>query len=77
MRVKFICMWAERKDSWHPGRVVHRARLVPMVDDSPEAREYFAEPPAGVIELDALASEQFKVGRTYSVYFEELAGEAR
>lgn len=77
MRVKFICMRTERKDSWHPGRVVHSAKLVPLVDDSPEAREYFAEPPAGAIELAALATEQFKVGRTYSVYFEELAGEAR
>jgi len=77
MRVKFICMRAERKDTWHPGRVVHCARLVPIVDDSPEAREYFAGPPTGAIELNALASEHFKVGRTYSVYFEELAGEAR
>lgn len=77
MRVKFICMRAERQDNWHPGRVVHSARLVPMVDDSPEAREYFAEPPTGAIELTALASEHFKVGRSYSVCFEELAGEVR
>ena len=77
MRVKFICTRAERRDGWHPGRVVHSARLVPMVDDSPEAREYFAEPPAGSIELSALASEQFKVARSYTVYFEELAGETR
>ncbi len=77
MRVKFICMQAEKTDSWHPGRVVHRARLVPVVDDSPEAREYFAEPPMGAIELTGLASEQFKIGRTYSVYFEELVAESR
>ena len=43
MRVKFICIEAERTESWHPGRVVHSARLVPVVDDSAEAREYFAE----------------------------------
>jgi hypothetical protein len=77
MRVKFICMRTERKDNWHPGRVVHSARLVPMVDDSPEAREYFAEPPTGAIEFEGLAAEQFKVGRSYSVHFEELAGETR
>jgi len=77
MRVKFICMQSEKTDNWHPGRVVHRARLVPVVDDSPEAREYFAEPPAGAIELNALAAEHFKVGRTYTVYFEELVAESR
>jgi hypothetical protein len=77
MRVKFICMQAEKTDSWHPGRVVHRARLVPVVDDSPEAHEYFAEPPAGTIELSAMAGERFKIGRTYSVYFEELLPEPR
>ncbi len=77
MRVKFICMRAEKTDSWHPGRVVHCARLVPVVDDSPEAREYFAEPPAGAIELKALAAEHFKIGRTYTVYFEELVADSR
>jgi len=68
-------MQAEKTDNWHPGRVIHRARLVPVIDASSEAREYFAGPPAGAIELDALASEHFKVGRTYSVYFEELVAE--
>jgi hypothetical protein len=77
MRVKFICMKAEKTDSWHPGRVVHSARLVPVIDDSPEAHEYFAEPPAGTIELNAMAGERFKIGRTYSVYFEELMPEPR
>jgi hypothetical protein len=77
MRVKFICKRAEKTDSWHPGRVVHRAQLVPIVDDSHEAREYFAEPPEGAIELSSLAAEHFKVGRIYSVYFEELASEQR
>ena len=77
MRVKFICIHAERKDNWHPGRLVHSARLVPVVDDSAEAREYFAEPPAGELNLNALASEHFKVGRTYTVYIEELATESR
>jgi hypothetical protein len=51
--------------------------LVPVVDDSPEAREYFAEPPAGAIELEALASEHFKVGHIYSVCIEELSVESR
>jgi hypothetical protein len=73
MRVKFICKQAQKRDSWHPGRVVHSARLVPVVDDSPEARVYFAEPPAGAMELEALASEHFKVGHIYSVYIEELS----
>ena len=77
MRVKFICIQAQKRDSWHPGRVVHSARLVPVVDDSPEAREYFAEPPAGAMEFDALAAEHFKVGHTYTVYIEELAAESR
>jgi hypothetical protein len=77
MRVKFICTRAQKQDSWHPGRVVHSARLVPVVDDSAEAREYFSEPPAGVLDLDALASEHFKVGRTYTVYIEELTAESR
>lgn len=77
MRVKFICKQAQKRDSWHPGRVVHSAQLVPVVDDSPEAREYFAEPPAGAIELEALASEHFKVGHIYSVYIEELPADSR
>ena len=77
MRVKFICIQAQKKDNWHPGRLVHSARLVPGVDDSAEAREYFSEPPAGELNLDALASEHFKVGRTYTVYIEELAAESR
>jgi hypothetical protein len=77
MRVKFICKQAQKKDSWHPGRVVHSAQLVPVVDDSPEAREYFAKPPAGAIELAALASEHFKVGHIYSVCIEELSVESR
>ena len=77
MRVKFICVKAQRRDSWHPGRMVHSARLVPVIEDSAEAREYFAEAPAGAMELDALASEHFKVGRTYTVYIEELAAESR
>lgn len=77
MRVKFICVKAQRRDSWHPGRMVHSARLVPVIEDSTEAREYFSEPPAGAMELDALASEHFKVGRTYTVYIEELAAESR
>jgi hypothetical protein len=47
-----------------------------VVDDSPEAREYFAEPPAGAIELEALASEHFKVGHIYSVYIEELSSDS-
>jgi hypothetical protein len=64
MRVKFICIEAERTESWHPGRLVHSARLVPVVDDSAEAREYFAEAPAGMMELEALAAERFTVGRT-------------
>jgi hypothetical protein len=72
MRVNFICIAAEKAESWHPGRVVHSARLVPVVDASAEAREYFAEAPAGMIELDALAAERFKVGRTYAVHIEEL-----
>ena len=33
MRVKFICIQAQKKDNWHPGRLVHSARLVPVVDD--------------------------------------------
>ena len=77
MRVKFICVKAQRRDSWHPGRMVHSARLVPVIEDSVDAREYFSEPPAGAMELDALASEHFKVGRTYTVYIEELAAESR
>lgn len=77
MRVKFICIQAQKKDSWHPGRVVHSAQLVPVVDDSPQAREYFAEPPAGVMALEALASEHFKVGHTYTVHIEELVAESR
>ncbi len=77
MRVKFICIQAQKNDSWHPGRLVHSARLVPVVDDSAEAREYFSEPPAGKLDLDALASEHFKVGRTYTVYIEELAADSR
>jgi len=77
MRVNFICKQAQKKDSWHPGRVVHSAQLAPVVDDSPEAREYFAEPPAGAIELEALASEHFKVGHIYSVCIEELSVESR
>jgi hypothetical protein len=70
-------MQAEKTDSWHPGRVVHSARLVPIVDDSLEAREYFAEPPAGMIELSDLAAEHFRIGRTYTVHFEELGVESR
>lgn len=77
MRVKFICKQARKKDSWHPGRVVHSAKLMPVVDDSPEAREYFAEPPAGTLELEALASEHFKIGHIYSVYIEELSTDSR
>ena len=75
MRVKFICMQTEKTDNWQPGRTIHHARLVPVVDDSPEAREYFAEPPTGAIELSSLASEHFITGHTYSVYFEELTAE--
>jgi hypothetical protein len=77
MRVKFICKQAQKRESWHPGRVVHSAHLVPVVDDSPEAREYFAEPPAGAIALEALASEHFKVGHIYSVYIEEISADSR
>lgn len=77
MRVKFICRQAQKKDSWHPGRVVHSAQLVPVVDNSPEAREYFAEPPSGTMQLDALAAEHFKVGHVYSVYIEELPNKVR
>ena len=77
MRVKFICKQAQKRESWHPGRVVHSAQLVPVVDDSPEAREYFAEPPAGAIALEALAWEHFKVGHIYSVYIEEISADSR
>lgn len=77
MRVKFICMQAEKTESWHRGRLVHRARLVPVVDDSAEAHEYFAEPPAGTIDLSGIAGERFRIGRIYSVYFEELQPEPR
>ena len=55
---------------------VHSARLVPVVDASAEAREYFAEAPAGMIELDALAAERFTVGRTYAVHIEEIVEES-
>jgi len=72
MRVKFICVRAERRNKWHPGYLEHSARLVPVVDGTPQAREYFVEPPAGVIELNGLAAEQFTVGRTYVVHFEEV-----
>jgi hypothetical protein len=75
MRVTFICMRAERRNQWHPGHLVHSARLVPVVDGAPEAREYFVEPPSGAIELDGLAAEHFTVGRTYVVHFEEITPE--
>jgi hypothetical protein len=77
MRVKFICVRAEKTESWHRGCVVQKAQLVPVVDDSAEAHEYFAEAPAGGVELSGMAGERFKIGRTYSVYFEELQPEAR
>ena len=39
--------------------------------------EYFAEPPAGAIALEALPSEHFKVGHIYSVYIEETSADSR
>jgi hypothetical protein len=76
MRVTFICMRAEERDEWHPGRVVHSARLVPVVDGAPEAREQFLEPPSGAIELDGMSAEHFTVGHSYSVQFEQLLPES-
>ena len=74
VRSKFVCHEVAKRKAWRPSeqhQFVFIAKFNAVTDGSPENDEFFEATPQGTIEIGAIRSDLFEVGKTYYVDFSE------
>lgn len=70
MRAKFICNSVSKRRHWDASKgFTYTAQMSPVVNNSPENKEFFEATPNGTLELGMFKDNFFEPGKEYYIDF--------